>query len=216
VVATLNTISAAPNADGVYSTNSTFTLPSGYGATTLSAPTSIYLRAGAQDVIASSASSGTEQVTISSSSGGGTVADEDGLQVVVGRLQVSNAFGSELLKLAVPLNAQYWSDTSWDNNIGDDASQLSAPVQGLFTNCVNKLSSGAPGPNNCQLLSVQSAPPNLTGGAATIYLAPPGRGNVGSGMMSISHGNPAWLPSTSARVVFGTNKSPLIYIREVY
>ena len=28
--------------------------------------------------------------------------------------------------------------------------------------------------------------------------------------------NPAWLPSTIGRAVFGVYKSPLIYVREVY
>jgi uncharacterized repeat protein (TIGR01451 family) len=196
-----------------------FTLPNGFNPASphdnnWSAPQAIYIRAEAPEKRA--VAGGSQNVTISSQNAfavAGAVAEEDGLEVAVGRLQVSNAFGSELVHLPVPLAAQYWNGTSWPTNTEDDTSPVAGAV---FTSCTGKLSSGGGACVPPDLLKTESAPPLVTGGAATLYLKPPGRGNTGSAIISISNGNPAWLPSTAARVVFGTNKSPVIYIREVY
>lgn len=43
-----------------------------------------------------------------------------------GRLQFSNAYGSELQNLALPLTAQYWNGTSWTANSADSCTTIAA------------------------------------------------------------------------------------------
>jgi hypothetical protein len=196
-----------------------FTLPKPFDpasplANDWSDPTTIYLRAEAPEKRA--VAGGSQNVTISSQNAAaiaGAIAEEDGLQVAVGRLQVSNAFGSEVVHLPVPLTAQYWVKPTWLTNTEDDTSTIGGAV---FTNCSGKLSSGAGTCVPPGLLKVESVPSLVSSGTATLYLRPPGRGNTGSGYISISNGNPPWRPSSTSKVTFGTNKSPVIYIREVY
>jgi uncharacterized repeat protein (TIGR01451 family) len=179
-------------------------------------PKAIYVRASAEETIVDAPPGTTKTVTISSLTPTTGVADEDGLEVVVGRMQVGNAFGSELLKLRVPVTAQYWTGSTWDNNLGDDSSAI---VAASFTDCLGKFRDASKAaPNNCTGLSVAPGnPATLTGGTAGIYLSAPGKGMTGSGKMWLND-LPAlpWLQSVGGRVVFGVNKSPVIYIREVY
>jgi hypothetical protein len=175
-------------------------------------PTAIYLRASASDtrVVPGGAS---EAFTITSKRATGTI--EGGITIINGRLQLSNGFGSELLKLPVHIAAQYWTGTLWDSNSGDSTSPIGSSMR--FTECQNKLATGD-GSDNCKLSLVKlaTAPGPLKDGAGTLWLQAPGRGNIGSAYLQVTDGNPAWLPSTRARATFGVYKSPLIYLREVY
>jgi hypothetical protein len=147
---------------------------------------------------------------------------EGGIMVVHGRLQLANAFGSELLRLPVRMNAQYWTGTLWDNNSADsistvrgDCKILSSDCKILFSDCKKALVKD--GKCNLGLLKTAADPDTLKDGAGTILLAAPGRGNTGSAWLEVVDlDNLPWLPSTRARAVFGIYKSPLIYIREVY
>jgi hypothetical protein len=216
------TVPVAPAAladgSGVYSANPVFSLPKVFDPAnthaTWTLPTAIYLRAQAQETVVASSGTTTTTATITSRDGVGRAPEEDGVQVVVGRMQVSNAFGSELIKLKVPVVAQYWSGGAWDNNIGDNTSGL-GPAK--FTNCTGKFSTGT-GPANCDtnLLNASPPPSLMTDGGADVFVNAPGRGNTGSGMMSVFKSGQPWLPTLPGKVVFGIARSPVIYIREVY
>jgi MSHA biogenesis protein MshQ len=175
------------------------------------APATIYLRATASETVAAKDDKA-EDVTISSKP-----SLEGGMRIVNGRLQLSNGFGSELLRLPLPLNAQFWTGNAWVNNSGDNKSEVSFFID--YTSCANKLAlPGRAGSDNCNLdlLKVKPATALLKDGAGKLWLGAPGAGNPGSAWLNIKGDFPRWLPSTKARAVFGVHKSPLIYLREVY
>ncbi|HEX9174266.1 MAG TPA: DUF6701 domain-containing protein [Telluria sp.] len=180
------------------------------------APASIYLRAEADEKVAVTATTiRTEKV---SSRREPATAVEGGIRIVNGRLLLAHAFGSELLRLPVPMNAQYWTGAAWANNSGDSQSKVEFFID--YTSCANKLAvAGRAAPDNCnlQLLKPQSPFALLKDGVGKLWLGAPGAGNLGSAWLQVKDaGVPAWLPSTRARAVFGVHKSPLIYVREVY
>jgi hypothetical protein len=180
------------------------------------APTTIYLRASAIEPVVAKDDK-TASVTVSSKREAVQPSVEGGMRIVNGRLQLSNAFGSELLRLPVPMNAQYWTGSAWANNSGDNKSKVEFFIE--YSSCAKKLVlAGRTGFDNCNpdLLKVQSAAALLKDGAGKLWLGAPGAGNMGSVGLKIRDSFPLWLPSTRARAVFGAYKSPLIYVREVY
>jgi MSHA biogenesis protein MshQ len=178
------------------------------------APATIYLRASTIETVAGKDS--IDPVTISSKRDP-SIAAESGMWIVNGRLQLATAVGSELLRLPVPMNAQYWSGKAWANNSADNKSEISFFID--YTSCARKLALAARmGSDNCdlELLKAQGAGALLKDGAGKLWLGAPGVGNVGSAWIKVKDNFPPWLPSTRARAVFGVHKSPLIYLREVY
>jgi uncharacterized repeat protein (TIGR01451 family) len=194
-------------------------LPNAYDSATpqannWAAPTTMFVRASAD--ITRVTASGTKPDPVTSNRGAASV--EGGVQIVSGRLQVNNAFGSDSLRLPVRINAQFWSGSAWSNNAGDTATSIGPAA--AFTSCLRNLSTGAAPPNNCKPVVALDTTTSVTlgdtgGGVATVWLKAPGAGNSGSAMMKMT-GAPSWLPSTVGQAVFGIYKSPLIYIREVY
>ena len=172
-----------------------------------SAPTVIYLRA-----------SETAVPAVTSKRATGSV--EGGIMIASGRLQVQNAFGSELMMMPVDLRAQYWTGGTtgrWENNSADNSTLLHPLAPNVsYSNCSKALQSAVAAPNNCKdvFLQVSGAKIILVAGAGKIRLRPVGSGNTGS--VEIRLNNPSWLPVVPGRLVFGIYKSPLIYFREVY
>lgn len=189
---------------GSVGVNLTYTFPVAYSsaaprATNLAPPTPVYVRA--------VEAAGGDGVT----SAAGT---EDYLVIASGRLQLTHGHGSELLRMPVPVQAQYFlgKDAGWRLNEKDSASAVTA-ANFTFSGCTKKLGSGA-ACNTALLGWSGSAVLTLVNGAGTLYLRAPGAGNNGS--VDVRGGDPVWLPSTVARLVFGLYKSPLIYLRELY
>jgi MSHA biogenesis protein MshQ len=178
------------------------------------APATIYLRASAMETVASGDDKAATD-TISSKRDADP-ALEAGIRIVNGRLQLSNAFGSELLRLPVPMNAQYWTGSAWANNSADNKSPITLFID--YSGCTKKLAlPSRAGSDNCNLDLLKSQPAaQLKDGAGKLWLGAPGGGNVGSAWLQVKDNFPLWLPSTRARVVFGTHRSPVIYMREVY
>lgn len=172
-----------------------------------SAPASVYYRA------AETSGDG-----VTSLRAAGTV--EGGLRIVNGRLQLANAYGSELLNMPIRMKAQYWTGAGgrWENSTSDSASVVVPTVGNIsYGNCLKNLADASPDGCKDVFFGTSVAPITLAGGAATFRLSPVGAGNTGSVELWMTDpGNPAWLPSTIARIVFGVYKSPLIFIREVY
>jgi hypothetical protein len=136
--------------------------------------------------------------------------------VLSGRLFVPNVFGSDLLRLPVPLAAQYWTGTSWGTSDGDNGSMVAASLvprtcMRFFADPVTRACKPNP------LAPLDNLPLQLADGKRVLKVAAPARGTVGSVDYSVDNGAAnTWLPSTIGRATFGLYRSPLIYLREVY
>jgi MSHA biogenesis protein MshQ len=200
----------------------TYTLPVPFANTAPRAlnwtgPTSIFLRASAAEVIGKDPGTG-GYTAVPVTSLRGTDSVEGGITVINGRLKLSQATGSELLRMPVRMEAQYWSGTGptgkWVTNTNHHVDP--ATVAGVsFSNCLKNLQA-EPGKPACKAALALASPVDLAlaAGVGRLILMAPGRGNNGSADLTVD--NPPWLPSTVARAVFGIYKSPLIYIREMY
>jgi MSHA biogenesis protein MshQ len=187
------------------------------------APTPIYLRASLTDAYLTgytsavpTASSMVVNSRVPATAAAGT-RYEDGLMVLSGRLYVPNVSGSDLLRLPVPLTAQYWNGSSWVTNEGDDASIVAASL--VPSSCMKFFAadgkSGACKAN--PLAPLGSLPLQLADGKSKLVIQAPTRGTIGSVDFSVDNGAAnTWLPSTIGRATFGLYRSPLIYLREVY
>lgn len=167
------------------------------------APTSIFIRA--------SEDAGGDSVSSKVALPGASV--EGGVRILAGRLQVANTHGSERLKLSVPLTAQYWTGTAWVTSATDTetVSQIVKTGAMSFSNCQKKLSVN--GSCAAALSGVADQDPAylVTGRTLLILNAP----NL-TGWADAKMDNPTWLPSTVGRIHFGTYRSPLLYVREVF
>lgn len=189
------------------------------------APTAVYLRATAPDVRAginpATNAVVSANVAVSSVQSEAAESEEGGIMVISGRLAVSNAMGSELLKTPIPMNTQYWTGASWENNSSFKADSLLSTSQAKFSSCQNTLSlRGTVGVNNCNTQLVKPASTTtlvVSTGSARFTLAPVGAGQFGNFRMWMDTKAAAeWLPSTYGQITIGAYRSPVIYIREVY
>ena len=156
--------------------------------------TSIFLRA--------DETSGVEKV----SSKVGAKPVEGGLRILNGRLHVGNVHGSERLRLTLPLAAQYWTGSAWEGATTDSASMIdSTGSNTVFDGFTGKLSS-------VSLSPASKAARPLVSGVLGLVLEPP----LQTGSVNATVNNPAWLPSTRGRIHYGTYRSPIIYVREVF
>lgn len=147
-----------------------------------------------------------------------------------GRLFMPNTYGSELLALNVPIEAQYWSGSAYQRNQQDSCSVIPtssiamASYKGNLAACETALSGAG----------------TMSAGKVTATLSKPGSGNNGSVDLTVnltsasgsyctatSPSPPStsasataaalpWFGSTnsSARATFGLFKTPVIYMRE--
>lgn len=151
---------------------------------------------------------------VDSASGSRFVAATDGSialpgGVRAGRLWLGNAYGSELLPLAVPVRLQYWTATGWVGNTLDGCTTLTLPMQ-ANSGLTNALSS--------KTTASRSAPP--VSGDPRLALTAPGAGNAGLVDIqgNVLRGTSTWLnlPVPFSRACFGAcgPRSPVIYLRE--
>lgn len=168
----------------------------------------------------------------------GGILFDNGATMRYGRARVLNAYGSELVDLALPLRAEYYVDaaTGFITNTDDACSGSVTLSLGAFTEnltagetCVHD--SGSPGASGegCAApgpLALQFREPPL-GGDFNLNLRAPGAGNDGS--TTATADVPAWLEfdwnagvpgleDPSGTAVFGiySGADRRIYIREVY
>jgi hypothetical protein len=155
----------------------------------------------------------------------GNVATTSDAQMRQGRLRLSNAVGSEILLLPVPLTAQYWNGQGFVTNTEDSCTALTAPALTFYTQSANnQLASGE------TMVSFNSP---LSAGLGGLTLAAPGSGNFGYLDLTISA--PTWLQynwdgvdqsgdsnlfddNPRARAAFGKRKGSdkVIIRREIY
>jgi MSHA biogenesis protein MshQ len=144
-----------------------------------------------------------------------------------GRLQLLNAYGSELLPLPMTLRAQYWNGSAWVVNADDSCTTVVAPTSGSGLTFYPTVAPGAPGNHLSagQTLASVNASGKLAAGDAGLRFSAPGAGNGGYVDVSISLLTRPWLrfpwagagdADPSGRATFGIYKSRLIYSRENY
>lgn len=155
--------------------------------------------------------------------GGGTgIAFDAGKEFRYGRLTLSNAHGSELLDLPVPMTTQYWNGTTFVLNAADNCTSIAAANISLG-NYQKNLASGE---------TTVSISGRFTAGKSNLKLSKPGAGNNGSVDLSVNLGATGadksylrgkWSGTNydvnpSARASFGIYKSAdeFIYMREIY
>jgi MSHA biogenesis protein MshQ len=178
--------SATGTTAGVATTNAeiyTFTSAS-------TAPTAIYIRA--DDGEASS-----KRLTFPD-----TTSIEGGVEVLSGRIKVSNAYGSELLPLTVQAVAQYYTANGWVNSTPDSITQL-------------VLASTYPVGTGATTVTLTPTSSNLLNGILNIKLGKPSKG---AGSATITPTAPAYLPVIGGTATFGIykNNNGFIYRRESY
>lgn len=144
-----------------------------------------------------------------------------------GRLQVLNAYGSELLALPMTLRAQYWNGSAWSTNADDSCTVISAPVSGAGLTFYPEVAAGAMGNHLSagDTTASVNASGRLAAGSAGLRFSAPGAGNSGYVDVSIALAARPWLrfpwngagdADPTARATFGIYKSRLIYSRENY
>ena len=144
-----------------------------------------------------------------------------------GRLNLANAFGSELLALNMPLRAEYYGGTSYILNSDDNCTTrtdapAAAPVWGDIT-----LPTASYTDNLAEGDTTPGIGGNVTAGMDIVSLTAPGTGNDGS--VTIDLAAPAWLQfdwdgdgnyvnDPSATATFGVfhGNDATIYRRELY
>jgi len=156
----------------------------------------------------------------------------DSVRLRYGRLQMKNAYGSEMLALPVPLEAQYWTTGGHYVTNTDDSCSVIPPASIVFSNYQKQLAA-------CETRLSAAGGTTLQSGklpGAGLVLSPPGPGNAGSvdlqlNLTTVASGNTCVNPAPSAalagrmpwfgtspivRATFGIYKSRLIYSRENY
>jgi MSHA biogenesis protein MshQ len=163
-------------------------------------------------------------------------------QVRFGRLSMSNAYGSEFLKLPIAFGAQYWNGVNGFVTNSDDsctpistgsitmsgfrdnlgACETAVPAAFTLASGAGKMILAAPGAGNNGSVDLKlNLGATVTGNVCSTVGAGPGAVTaVSSPMLSYLQGK--WSGSTytldpSAKATFGVYKSgPVIYIREIH
>lgn len=163
----------------------------------------------------------------------------------LGRMTLQNAYGSELLDLAMPLTAEYWDGSSWVANAADQCSTgITLPVptdpiaaDGLVPAELCAWDTGAAGSSGLGCATAGTIANRFTqpplAGNFNLNFRAPGIGNTGA--LDITATVPVWMrfnwdgvdqgddgnlfdDNPTARATFGIYKgnSRFIYIRELY
>lgn len=144
---------------------------------------------------------------------------EDSASIRSGRMRLLNAYGSELLNLAVPLTTQYWSG-GWVTNAADNCTQVPVPASGSGLVFGGGLVAGE---TTLSINGITSGTASFAAGNGGLLLTKPGVGNAG--YVDITINAPDWLEfdwkgagdvDPTGRATFGIYKAPVIYMRENY
>jgi uncharacterized repeat protein (TIGR01451 family) len=151
-------------------------------------------------------------------------------RVRFGRLNITNAYGSELLPLPVPVEAQYWAGSNFTTHTADTCTSIN-PASIVMSGYTQGLAA-------CETFFQPNTAFTVTNGRGTLTLRAPGAGNGGSVTLGLNlgtvvAGSKTCLSATAtdtvsgslpgfgtvnptARATFGAFKTPLIYRRENY
>lgn len=148
-----------------------------------------------------------------------------------GRLRLQNVYGSELLDLPIPLEAQYWVGNYYATNKADNCTIIPASSI-MMDSYANHLSA-------CETQLYPAGNPVFAEGKPAspgVKLTKPGAGNAGSVNLSVNisttpagktcvgasetnataAGIPWFGANPVSRATFGIYKTPIIYLRENY
>ena len=134
-----------------------------------------------------------------------------------GLLQLGSTYGSELLRLVMPLESQYWkeggnaaitTDDFWTTNTADSCTVI--PGAGItLSNYRGNLAAGE---------TVVTIGGTFAAGRGSLSLSAPGANNNGSVDVTINNATAGvpWFGNVNevARGTFGLRKTPIIYMRE--
>ncbi|MDO8447624.1 MAG: LamG-like jellyroll fold domain-containing protein [Rhodoferax sp.] len=148
-----------------------------------------------------------------------------------GRLRLQNAYGSELLALPVPLEAQYWTGNYYAANGADNCTviPISSITMGNYLKQLNACETQLSPAGNVTMVAgklpgtglVLTKPGANNAGSVDLAINVSGiaAGNtcVGAAQSAATAANMPWFgPNQGARATFGIYRSPLIYRRENY
>ena len=180
-----------------------------------------------ETVVSVSAAPSDGEVTVGASTVVGS-----GTRLRYGRLQMKNGYGSEMLRLPIPLEAQYLAAGGYYVTNVDDSCTVVPAASVVMVNYSGQLAACATQLSPAASIALQSG---VVPGAG-LALSRPGTGHAGSvdlllNVTIVAYGNtcvsasatPAsaarlpWFGSSpTARATFGIYKSPLVYRRENY
>ena len=158
-----------------------------------------------------SATSGNGSITTTNPANFTSIAFDAGTEFRYGRLQMSNAFGAEVLPLTVPTITQYYAAGGWASNSADNCTTIAVPASGsgLSINLLSSGSSSASMANGAASGSVTTGNGTFYAGNGRLILTAPGRGKTGN--VDITLAAPTWLTfsgipnNKTARASFGLN-----------
>lgn len=193
---TLGVTSVNPFVAGVFTTNA-----ENYTFDVATVPSNIYIRA--------TEAMGGDGVTSRRLVDPINTSVEGGVQIVSGRLKVSNAYGSELLPLRLFATVQYFTTNGWVNNTDDSVTSLT--LNATYPVGAGNTAASFVAPTDAACLPYVNG--IVCNGVGIINLARP---SAGSGVATVGPGAPAWLPVTSGTATFGVYRNPnsFIYRRE--
>lgn len=131
---------------------------------------------------------------------------EGGFKVVSGRVKLSNAHGSELLKLPMFAIVQYYSGAAWVQSMTDSVTSLT--LAATYNVVKSGVTTGTTTPTPTGVATV-------SGGNLNIQLSKP---TGGAGSATVNPVAPGYLPVTAGLATFGVYKgnNEFIYLRESY
>jgi MSHA biogenesis protein MshQ len=149
-----------------------------------------------------------------------------------GRLRLQNAYGSELLDLPVPLEAQYWTGNYYATNTADNCTVVPASsfIMDNYVKNLNACETQLSPAGNLVFSGGKPVAPGVKltkpglGNAGSVNLAvnvsttPAGKTCIGASESSATAANIPWFGvNPLARATFGIYKNqPIIYMREDY
>ena len=202
----------------------TYTLPVGYSnadhrSSKISDPALVHVRAVASDTSVAG------KIEISSLRGTDEASEEGGLWVLNGRLKLPNALGTDILPTALGVRAEFWAGSGkggWLLNRGyTEALAASGDKLKPLVCSANFARDGKCDTAIVAAMAVkgEARTVSLANGAGTLWLRAPGKlakGVARTGSFTLQFDGWTWLPSTIGRVSFGSHRSPVIYLREMY
>ncbi|MGJ9416167.1 DUF6701 domain-containing protein [Massilia sp. CMS3.1] len=154
----------------------------------------------------------------------GEVSDEGDILVLNGRVKLPNALGSDLLRTPLKLRTEYWAGPAagWMFNARYDENRVVADANLIFKEC--KFDFAVNGACNTNLLGLAPIVAPKTSLVqmrdGTLWLKAPGKNGGASrrGGFGVRYNDVTapWLPGATGRVGFGSARSPVIYVREMY
>lgn len=151
---------------------------------------------------------------------------DSGSEFRYGRLKLSNAYGSELLNLPIPMETQYWTGSAFATNANDNCTAISSAGNvnlGNYQGGINSSNMASPGnillggaflagKESLQLSKPLPAPSSKGSVDVTVTLTAEGK-NYLQGKWTGS----TYTVNPTARAAFGLRKGgPIIFMREMY